>query len=405
MTTTDLLAGAATRDITPALGERPVFLAGFGRDRRATAVESPLAVRALSLRLGERSAALVVCDLIGLGRGDVDEVRAALAARGADGRALIVACTHTHSGPDTLGLWGPDERTSGVDPVYLARVKAAVVEAALEALAFACPAQLRAATTHLPGQIANLRDPGVVDDELAALQFVKPDGEVIATLVNLACHPEVLDGHSTLVSADYAGHAVRALEEAVGGAALHLSGALGGMLSPATGERTPAGAAAMGRAYAQAALAALADAPLTDVTRLDLRRAEVSIPLRNPLLDAARQASLLRPRPGDEIATTAAYLDMGPAQVACVPGELLPRLGFQLKAAMPGPCRMIAGLADDEIGYILPDDEFTAPTDYRDPGAHYEESMSVAPDAGARVMRALLGLTGGSQRGESGRCG
>ena len=394
MTTADLLAGAATRDITPALGERPVFLAGFGRNRRATGVESPLSVRALSLRLGEQSAALVTCDLIGLGRPDVDEVRAAVSARGANGRTLIVACTHTHSGPDTLGLWGPDERTSGVDPVYLARVKAAVVEAALEALAFACPARLRAATARLPGQIANLRDPGVVDDELAALQFVKPDGEVIATLLGLACHPEVLDGNSTRLSADYAGHAVRAVEEAAGGTALHLSGALGGMLSPATPERTPAGAAALGQAYAGAALAALADAPLTDVTRLDLRRAEVIIPLRNPLLAEARRAGVLRPRPGDEIATTVAYLDLGPAQVACVPGELLPRLGFALKAAMPGPCRLIAGLADDEIGYIVPDDEFAAPADYREPGAHYEESMSVAPDAGSRVMRTLLELIG-----------
>jgi hypothetical protein len=87
-----------------------------------------------------------------------------------------------------------------------------------------------------------------------------------------------------------------------------------------------------------------------------------------------------------------AYLDLGAAQVAAVPGELLPRLGFALKASMPGPCRVVAGLADDEIGYILPDDEWTAPADYLNPGAQYEESMSVAPDAGSRVMGALLSL-------------
>jgi hypothetical protein len=50
-------------------------------------------------------------------------------------------------------------------------------------------------------------DPDIVDDEVAALQFVKLDGEVIATLLNMACHPEVLDGDSTLISADYAGYA------------------------------------------------------------------------------------------------------------------------------------------------------------------------------------------------------
>jgi hypothetical protein len=398
MTTPDLLCGAATRDITPdpnAKGipegsARPVFLAGFGRDRRATGVDTRLFVRALALRLGERVAALVSCDLIGLGRPDVDDVRAILNARGLDGDALIVACTHTHSAPDTLGLWGPDERTSGVDTAYLAHVKQAIVASVTEALAFSCPARMRTATTRLPGYIANLRDPAVVDEDVAALQFVKPDGEVVATLLNLACHPEVLTDESTLLSADYAGYAVAAVEQAAGGVALHISGALGGMLSPATTERTPASAAAMGRAYAETALAALDAAEPHDLERLELRRAPVRIPLQNPLLVTARDAGVLRPRPGDDIETTVACLDLGPAQIAAVPGELLPQLGFALKEAMPGPCRIIAGLADDEIGYILPDDEWVAPADYRDPGAQYEESMSVGPDAGSRVMAALL---------------
>ncbi|HWQ12239.1 MAG TPA: hypothetical protein VNL77_05535 [Roseiflexaceae bacterium] len=394
MTTPDLLCGAAARVVTPPLGERPVFLAGFRRDRRASGVESELYVRALALRLGERAAAIVACDQFALGRPDVDEVRMAV-ARHLDPQALVVACTHSHSTPDTLGLWGPDERTSGVDPVYLARVKRAIAEAVAEALTFACPTRMRAASTRLPGHIANLRTPGLVDDALAALQFVKPDGEVIATLLNLACHPEVLDGDSTLISADYAGHACHAVEQAAGGTALHLSGALGGMLSPAVAERTPAAAAHMGRAYAEAALAALADAPLHDVERLEFRRAELRIPLRNPLFAAARAAGVLRARPGDQIATTVSYLDLGPAQVAGVPGELLPRLGLQLKAAMPGPHTLIAGLADDEIGYILPDDEFVPPADYLNPGAQYEESMSLGPDAGSLVVGTLIGLIGG----------
>ena len=79
---TDFLAGAASRVITPALGERPIFLAGFQHNRRAIAVHSELYARALALRLDEQAFVLVVCDLIGLGRPDVEDVRAALAARG-----------------------------------------------------------------------------------------------------------------------------------------------------------------------------------------------------------------------------------------------------------------------------------------------------------------------------------
>lgn len=389
-----LLAGAATRRITPSPGERPVFLAGFQNDRRATGVDTDLFVRALALRLNERVAILAVCDLIGLDRNDVLDVRAALDTRGVDSSGLVVACTHTHSGPDTLGLWGENRNSSGVDHLYLTAVKQAIVEVAIEALTFCCPVRMRCAMTRLPGYIANFRDPGVVDDQLAALQFVKPDGEVVATLMNLACHPEVLWDESTLISADYAGYACRAVEERAGGVALHVSGALGGMLSPDTDDHSPAFAERMGRAYAETALAALAGSPAVDVTRLDVQRAEFDLPLANPLLSMARQAGTLRPRSpvAGQISTSCTFIHLGPAQIITVPGELLPRAGFELKAALPGPCKILIGLADDEIGYILPDDEFITPADYANPGRQYEESMSLGPTTGSLVLAAARGL-------------
>jgi hypothetical protein len=392
MPISDFLAGAASRVITPPLGQQPVFLAGFGRDRRAAVVHTDLYARALALRLDDQAFVLVVCDLIGLGRPDVEDIRAALAGRGVQAE-LVVACTHTHSGPDTIGLWGPEPAVSGVDPAYLAWLKQALVAVAEEALTFCCPVKLRYATTRLPGWIANLRTPGLVDDDLAALQFEKPDGEIVATLVNLACHPEVLDETSNAISSDYAGAACLAVEAVVGGMALHVSGALGGMLSPAVERRDIAGVAAMGRAYADAALAALAHAPLTEIGQMLSRRAIFDLPLANPLFSQAIESGLVRRRDsGTMLTTTCSYVDLGSAQLLCIPGELLPRLGFELKAQLPGPARVLIGLADDELGYILPDDEFVAPADYASPGAHYEESMSPGPATGSLVLEAAKGL-------------
>jgi hypothetical protein len=388
----DFLAGAATRVITPPLGHQPVFLAGFQRDRRATAVHSELHARALALRLGEQAFVLVACDLIGLGRPDVEDMRAALAARGVQAD-LVVACTHTHSGPDTIGLWGPAPTASGVNAAYLAALKQTVVAVAEEALTFCCPVKLRCATTALPGFIGNLRTPGLVDDQLTALQFEKPDGEIVATLLNLACHPEVLNETSTLISADYAGAACQAVEAAAGGTALHVSGALGGMLSPAIELRNAAGVAAMGQAYAEAALRALAQAPLIDADQLIARRAIFEIPLANPIYTMASEIGLVRRRDtGHSLTTSCTYIDLGPAQLIGIPGELLPRLGFELKAALPGPCRMLINLADDELGYILPDDEFVTPADYLNPGKQYEESMSPGPNTGSLVLAAAKAL-------------
>src|SRR5689334_2244947 len=106
------------------------------------------------MRLDQQAFVLVVFDLIGLVRPDVEDMRAALAGRGVRAE-LVVACTHTHSGPDTIGLGGPGPTVRGVGAAYMAALKQTIVAVAEEALTFCCPVQLRCATTTLPGYIAN----------------------------------------------------------------------------------------------------------------------------------------------------------------------------------------------------------------------------------------------------------
>jgi hypothetical protein len=92
------------------------------------------------------------------------------------------------------------------------------------------------------------------------------------------------------------------------------------------------------------------------------------------------------------VTTELAYLNLGGLQLISVPGEPLPKLGYALKALLPGPFRMIAALAEDELGYILPDDDFTAPANYFDPGEQYEESMSIGPQTGSLLLAAVREL-------------
>jgi hypothetical protein len=75
-----------------------------------------------------------------------------------------------------------------------------------------------------------------------------------------------------------------------------------------------------------------------------------------------------------------------------VPGELLPRLGLDFKARMRAGGAgeaVIVGLANDELGYILAQEEFSEPADYAAPGDRYEESMSVGPEAGPILAASL----------------
>jgi hypothetical protein len=110
----------------------------------------------------------------------------------------------------------------------------------------------------------------------------------------------------------------------------------------------------------------------------------------------AQQMGVLRVRQpvNGAITTSCTFIDLGAAQIITIPGELLPRSGFAIKAAIPGPCKILVGLADDEIGYILPDDEFVPPADYLNPGRQYEESMSVGPTTGSRILAAARELIG-----------
>jgi hypothetical protein len=389
-------AGADARPLlsTPRAGAGPAYLAGFQGDRRATGVHRPLEVRTLAVAEEEgRPFVLSVVDLIGLVREDTLTIRAVAADLRSD---VVVAATHTHSGPDTIGLWGPDETTRGVDEGFREAVRgtvAAGIDAAVHALE---PATVRAGVGEVDGVIRNTRDPEIVDRQVGVVAFDRPGGAPIATLVNVGVHPEVLDGSSTLVSPDLAGACRDDIDARRGGVTVWASGDLGGMQSPEEGPRTPDEVGRKGTVLADAALAALegtASAP----GRLRVATREVTLPLWNPRFRAGIGAGLLRGElgPDGDLVTEVAVVDLGVARAACWPGEVLPRLGLTSKARLDVAVPLLIGLANDELGYILPDEDFIAPEDWDDPDPHYEESMSVGPETGSRLLAAIDGLLDG----------
>ena len=111
-----LRVGFAEVEVTPVVGTKPpVYLAGFGHNRKATAVHDPLKARAIVVADGKRKIAIVSVDVVGLFHESVQRVRAKLT----DFDYVLVSSTHNHEGPDTLGLWGPGWFSSGVNPAYL----------------------------------------------------------------------------------------------------------------------------------------------------------------------------------------------------------------------------------------------------------------------------------------------
>src|SRR6266513_135450 len=68
-----LLAAAGKVDITPS---RPVYMAGYGSNRKSEGVYDPLWARCLVLKNGGETVALVSCDLLGLTRYHTEKIRA-----------------------------------------------------------------------------------------------------------------------------------------------------------------------------------------------------------------------------------------------------------------------------------------------------------------------------------------
>ncbi|MFN2232362.1 MAG: hypothetical protein ACK2VA_21535 [Anaerolineae bacterium] len=396
---TAIYAGAAVRTITPDHDAGPVYLAGFQANRPATGVHDDLHVRALALRVGEDTPPflLAVCDLIGLLHADVKNIRQAAAEGGLDPTALVVTCTHVHSGPDTIGMWGRSRLRSGVDPDYVAYVQCQVVDALAAAVRDVRPAHLCAGKTQMTAWLKNAREPGIVDREMSVLQALDEDNEPIFTLINLACHPEVMFGENTQVTADYAGAACQALEAEAGGTAVFASADIGGMMTPdvAQGDRTFETVERMGRDVAAAALSALAHAePVAPAAARFIRR-EVRVPLDNPLFKRAISIGVLSRLGLDSdgcVVTEVSLLDLGPARLITVPGELLPEPGMHLRAALGVPYRFLIGLADDELGYLLPSHAYIYPPNPLCPGDHYEETMSVSRYALPLLAEAWLAL-------------
>src|SRR4051794_19626668 len=59
-----LEVGFGEADITPKIGDKPVYIAGFGQNRKATKAHDPLFARAVVFKDAKKKVALVAVDLV-----------------------------------------------------------------------------------------------------------------------------------------------------------------------------------------------------------------------------------------------------------------------------------------------------------------------------------------------------
>lgn len=437
----ELRVGFATADITPDITARPVYLAGFGHNRKASEIHSRLAVRVVVLHNGTRKIAIASADVVGLFLPFVERVRGRLS--GFD--YVLVTATHNHHGPDTMGLWGPHPLQSGVDNEYMKLLEDRIVEAIRQAESGLQPVEVSLGTSPAPELLHDSRDPQVKHDLLSVLRFRDPaSNRTVGLIVQWNCHPETLASKSPRLSADYVATTVARLEKAHNCRVVYLTGTVGGLMTSmhvdvrdTSGQRLAEGSVEKTERYgellAEASGRALSGATKIALSPFVIRTKSLILPVDNPMYRVAKSAGVLdramEPWAGDPYAaprkldrlegrpavrTEVGHLRLGQLDVAVIPGEIYPELvvggvpdpapaGADFSDApiepvvyhqMIGRYKMIVGLGNDEIGYILPRRQWDEkpPYTFGRTKPPYGEINSLGPETGPLLLEAFRSL-------------
>lgn len=441
----EFTVGFGEADLTPEIGKKPVYLAGFGQNRKATKVHDAIMARAVVMADGDEKVAFVSVDVVGLFLPSVERVREKLIGF----KYVLVSATHNHEGPDTLGLWGPSPVQSGVDKDYLKKVEEGCAEAVKAADKARTPATVRIGKASDPDLLNDNRLPVVKHDELVVLQFRQPKTDKpLGVLVQWNCHPESLDSKNTEVTADFIYYTVKQLRETQKCPVAYFTGTVGGLMTTLgltvkdeKGKELKDGtfekAERYGRLVGMLAEKALKSAVPITLTPFDIRTRELLVPVDNSIYRLAWSFGTLdrtmylwegTPTPKKftatkdvskpiAVKTEVGYLKLGDLEIAAMPGEIYPELvlGKVQTPADPGadfpdapaePAiydqlkskhRMLIGLANDELGYFIPKRQWDEkpPFCYGLKKAQYGEMNSVGPEAAPVICNAFKELAKG----------
>jgi hypothetical protein len=363
-----LKVGASIRVITP----DPLLpvSGGVGQPKKTTEKKGDLFARAVVFTDSLTTIAIVSVDNLGWSSALGDRSRSLV--KGIAPENILIGATHTHSAPDAYGF--PDqEGKSLADLKYLDWCVKQIADAINEAAANAVPSSLKIAVGEAQGKIAyNFYADKLYDPRCGVIQAIAESGsdkgKVIATLVNYAIHPEVIGSAQGILSPDLCGPLYDRIESKVGGVAIFMNGAQGGMITAdnrlANGKeaRTWEECVRIGNLLADEALRMVENSELQRQPKLFCAARNIQLPVDSEMMRYILKNSPVKMTSvKDNVITTRLnYLEIGTAKVLTIPGEALPNIGFYLKRKMNTADAFLFGLTNDAFGYILTKVDFNS---------------------------------------------
>ena len=417
------------------------WIAGFGNKVAAQGVHDDLWARTMVLDDGNTRLALVAVDVIGMFHPMVIDIRK-MVPEEAGITYLVITSTHTHEAPDLLGLWGESPFKSGVNKEWKEYVKRRVVQSVVEAVEAMRPVYFRFSQNLTEGGVTlqDTREPYVFDEGLRMMQVMDAEtSQTLGTLIQWANHPETLWSRNLLISSDFPHYLREAVEQGVyhgdslvrqgvGGVALYVNGAVGGLMTTHASTEvadpfsdTVYVAPSFDKVRAQGDTLGLIILRTIEENSVEVKKASINLraktfdlPLKNRLFQLAAAIGIMNADMTGWMKkrTEAAVWSIGPASFITFPGELYPEIlnggvvalpgrDFPidpretppLRELMPGLFRFGIGLANDEIGYIIPKSQWDveAPYVYGEK-PYYGEQNSLGPETAPLLYNELRQL-------------
>lgn len=416
------------------------------KKKYATAIEDDLAVRTIALSDGQNGIAVFMAlDAYGLSNPDVRTIRTALAdyCKQNNVVSINISVLHQHSAVDTLGMNG-DVATavfanpwrnifrlkaiSGKNDAYMANLYAQCEASAKAAVSSMTTGRLYYSTADATAYLHDKRQPYVNDPNFNRFRFVPTDSSVAETwLVSTSIHCVGNGAAGTLITADYPYYAEQVIN-AAGANVMFMMGAQQSNTSNDTAQTVVNYSDSMDRVsqlkgFGQSIgneLVAIDDSTEKEITpHLAIRYAEVKFTMDNPILLFAGKEGLfgntvLRENCKNYVMSEIGYMELGDNfAFAFIPGELAPELAFGgclgAKYSSAGTdwtypslqdivnkydsdrTLLPFGLSNDQIGYIIPDNNYMALLADQ---SQSTELVSLGSSTASTLITAFEGLIG-----------
>ncbi len=427
--------GFAKEVLTPAdITADTYYIAGYNTNNPAVDVLDDMYAKAVYIDDNTGRGGVVICalDCVGISRADINDIRQLVIESGKipELKSINICATHDHSAVDTQGLWGSAFYSDGKNDEFMQNLKEKTAQAIINAYTARENGKLYFGTAEAEGMQADTRTPIDYDSTVTSIRFSPANGGNDTYIVNFASHAEMLGAKTTVVSADFPAYMERKINEQTGANVVFVNGAIGGLI---TGDKIEqildktidfdclAYTIEYGEKLADIVLS------ITDETELEpvinIKSQTVSVVCENTALILARFIGVLNNdlmlTGNNEVAiiSEVSYMQLGNKQIGIymIPGELYPELesgnflsadeaangteaDYKVLSEM-SDCEhnFVLGLCNDELGYIMPDNDFMLHEwlPYFNIGydeadrKHYEETNSVGPETARTLLEAM----------------